>query len=155
MVRWTEQDVAALQARRGESGALGVVMCGPCSRGEHRKCLRREAPPKPCDCTRHRSKYKNETAYVGDERFDSKREAARYRELLLEQRAGKITKLRRQVRFALVVNRMLICEYVADMVYERDDGVEIVEDAKGCRTEVYRLKRRLMLAIHGIEIREV
>lgn len=85
--------------------------------------------------------------------FDSKREAERWQQLRLQERAGAISNLRRQVPFALVVNRMLICQYFGDFVYERD-GREVVEDAKGMRTETYRLKKKLMLAIYGIEIEE-
>lgn len=85
--------------------------------------------------------------------FDSKREAQRWHELQMEQKAGHISALRRQVRFPIVVNETLICEYVADFVYTRK-GVREIADAKGFRTEVYRLKRKLMLACYGEEIVE-
>jgi hypothetical protein len=83
-----------------------------------------------------------------------KREANRWRELTLEQRAGKITGLRRQVPFSLNVNREHVAVYRADFVYHREGNL-VVEDAKGHRTEIYVLKRKLMLAIHGIEVQEV
>jgi hypothetical protein len=85
--------------------------------------------------------------------FDSAKEANRWTELTLEERAGKITNLRRQVPFALVVNRINVANYVADFVYLRN-GREVVEDSKGMRTEVYRLKAKLMRAVWGIEILE-
>jgi hypothetical protein len=47
-----------------------------------------------------------------------------------------------------------ICRYVADFVYVRDEK-RIVEDVKGLKTAVYKLKKRLMKAVHKIEIQEV
>jgi hypothetical protein len=99
------------------------------------------------------SKYRNQKVEVDGLTFDSKREAARWRELQLEERAGHISNLRRQVPFALTVNRVHVADYRADFTYVRA-GREVVEDYKGCRTEVYRLKRKLMLAVYGIEILE-
>jgi hypothetical protein len=86
-------------------------------------------------------------------RFDSKKEAARWGELLLMRSAGLIADLERQVRFDLDVNGVRVCRYVADFTYVEGDCV-VVEDCKGFRTPEYKLKRRLLLAIHGIEIRE-
>lgn len=86
--------------------------------------------------------------------FPSKREADRYVELRTRERAGEIEDLRLQVRFPLEVCDVLIAHYVADFTY-REDGHLRVEDAKGMRTEVYRLKRRLFEALHHLEIREV
>lgn len=88
--------------------------------------------------------------------FDSKREASRYRELVLLQRAGVIQGLRRQVPFTLIpkspIGRAIV--YKADFVYMQD-GKEIVEDAKGVQTPVYRLKKRLLAERYGIRIQEV
>ena len=72
----------------------------------------------------------------------------------LLQRAGRISDLRRQVPYSLDVNAVHIARYVADFVY-RERDVEVCEDAKGCVTDVYKLKRSLMLAVHGIAIKEV
>ena len=85
--------------------------------------------------------------------FASTREARAWQDLCLIQQAGQISELRRQVPFALDINGVHICDYVADFVFVRS-GQQIVQDAKGFRTEIYRLKRKLMLAIHGIEIIE-
>ena len=82
-------------------------------------------------------------------RFDSKREAHRYAELVLLERAGRISNLRRQVRYKLVIETT----YVADFVYD-ENGKEIVEDVKGHRTREYLQKRREMKKQHGIDIRE-
>lgn len=93
--------------------------------------------------------------------FDSRKEAARYAELKLLERSGAIHNLQRQVRYELIpaqkkdgktVERA--CHYIADFVYE-EDGKTVVEDVKGFRTKEYILKRKLMLQVHGIEVREV
>jgi hypothetical protein len=89
--------------------------------------------------------------------FDSAKEAKRWQELRLRERAGEITGLTRQMPWTLEVNRQTVCTYVPDFSYcER--GEVIVEDVKSEMTRklpVYRLKKKLMQAIHGIEIREV
>lgn len=85
--------------------------------------------------------------------FDSKAEARRYLELKKLQASGVISGLRLQVRFPLSVNGVTVGKYVADFVYIRD-GRRVVEDVKGMRTAVYKLKCRLMLAVFGIEILE-
>jgi len=91
-------------------------------------------------------------------RFASTGEGARYAALRQQEQAGAIRRLRLQVPYPLTVGGLLIATYVADFVYEeRADGgdwAEVVEDFKGVRTEGYRLKRRLMKACHGIDIRE-
>lgn len=86
-------------------------------------------------------------------RFDSKMEYQRYLTLKLMQRAGEISDLQRQVRYNLVAGGIEICTYVADFVYKKQDSV-VVEDAKGFKTPEYRLKKRLMRDILGIEILE-
>jgi hypothetical protein len=91
---------------------------------------------------------------VDEVRFDSKREAKRYVELRDQQRAGLISGLRLQVSFPIRVGGDLVCRYVADFVYVRDEK-RIVEDVKGLKTPVYKLKKRLMQAVHKIEIQEV
>ena len=88
--------------------------------------------------------------------FASKREAERYRTLVMRQRAGEIGVLVLQPKFQLVVNGVLICRYVADFEYVDLKTMErVVEDAKGVRTREYMMKRKLMKACHGIDIREV
>lgn len=104
---------------------------------------------------KRRSKYNAQRTEVDGITFDSKKEAARWEELQLMLRAGEITELRRQVAFGLTVNGELVGTYKADFVYRDKRGKRVVEDVKGLRTDVYLLKRRLMLACHGIEIQEV
>ena len=91
---------------------------------------------------------------------DSKKEAARWQELNLMLRARLIEDLQRQVRFELIPKQEgeRPCTYIADFVYiDRKTGEKIVEDVKSpaTRTEAYRIKRKLMLYVHGIRIREI
>ncbi len=99
------------------------------------------------------SKYRNEPQVVDGHRFPSKREARRYEALRLLERAGEISDLQLQVTFPLHVNGRKVCSYIADFVYQ-EDGQQVVEDCKGFRTPEYRLKAKLMLAVHGIAIKE-
>lgn len=88
--------------------------------------------------------------------FDSVKEFQRWGELKILQRAGKISNLQRQVKFELIPKQEgeRACHYVADFVYINDKGETVVEDAKGFKTEVFRLKKKLMLWVHGIKIKE-
>lgn len=89
-------------------------------------------------------------------RFDSKREAARWGELRLLERAGLISGLERQVRFPMVIAGQLVCTYIADFRY-LDRGAQVVEDLKSPVTRKqadYRIKVKLLKALHGVEIRE-
>lgn len=108
------------------------------------------------------SKYGNRKVAYGGKVFDSKRECKRYQELLLMEQAGKISDLKTQVKYILipsqrgadgkVVEREV--SYIADFVYT-EDGKTVVEDSKGMRTDKYIIKRKLMLYVHGIQIKEV
>jgi hypothetical protein len=100
-----------------------------------------------------RVKYGNRKVVVDGIRFDSQREADRWQVLQLMQFAGEISELERQVRFPLRVKGQEICCYIADATY-RKDGKLVVEDAKGVRTRDYIIKKKLLLAIHGIEVLE-
>lgn len=114
------------------------------------------------------SKYKNCKICVDGEKFDSKKEYARWCELSLMQRAGQITDLRRQVKYQLIPATRKSdgklereCSYVADFVYKDSDGKTVVEDVKGYRDPQsagyakFVIKRKMMLYFHGIEIKEV
>jgi hypothetical protein len=87
--------------------------------------------------------------------FPSKREADRYRVLDVWQTTGEISDLRLQVRFPLVAHGADIGTYVADFAYRTSAGALVVEDAKGVRTEAYRLKKKLFEAQYRIVIQEV
>lgn len=100
-----------------------------------------------------RSKYGNVATVVDGERFASKREAKRHQELLLLQRAGAISLLKRQPRYPLVVNGDPVAVYVGDWSY-LEGGDEVCEDAKGMQTPVFKLKAKLFRALYPhIELR--
>ncbi len=85
-------------------------------------------------------------------------ESRRCTELHLLQKGGLIRDLEAhpQPRYSLDVNGVHVCLYLADFRYhDNQTGEVVVEDTKGRQTEVYRLKARLMLACHGVEIQEV
>jgi len=100
------------------------------------------------------SKYRNIQTTIDGVTFPSKKEAARWIELRLLQKAGLISDLRRQVKFDLAVNGIKVCAYWADFTYIEDAAL-VVEDTKSSatKTPVFRLKAKLMAAIHGITIR--
>lgn len=105
-----------------------------------------------------RNKYHASKTEIDGIRFDSRKEAARYSELKLLERAGEIRDLQLQVPFELIPKQEgeRACTYVADFVYHiAGTGELVVEDAKGMRTDVYKIKRKLMLWRHGIKISEV
>jgi hypothetical protein len=89
-------------------------------------------------------------------KFDSRWEAERWGQLKSMERAGAIDQLDRQIKYELNVNGQKICSYIADYTYLLldEDGSSrfIVEDAKGVLTPEFKLKKKLMLAIHGIDI---
>lgn len=87
--------------------------------------------------------------------FDSRKECDRWCVLRLLERAGRISELRRQVSYELIPKQgtMRACSYVADFTYQ-ENGHLVVEDCKGYRTEGYKIKKKLMLWVHGIRIKE-
>lgn len=101
-----------------------------------------------------RAKFGNKKTVIDGITFDSKAEATRYSVLKVLQAAGVVADLRLQVPYDLIVNGMKVCRYIADFVYTMD-GRTVVEDVKGMRTPEYKLKRKLMLAVFGIEIQEI
>lgn len=94
--------------------------------------------------------------------YASRKERRRASELKLLQRAGEISNLREQVKYVLIptqrdsAGKLLEreCSYYADFVYTRN-GDTVVEDTKGVRTPEYKIKRKLMLQVHGISIVEI
>lgn len=105
-----------------------------------------------------RSKYGNKRTEVDGIAFDSKAEARRWGELKMLVAAGEIGSLERQAKYVLIPKQdgERECAYVADFTYWKiTPGCRIVEDVKGYRTEVYRLKRKLMLYVFGIRVVEI
>lgn len=107
------------------------------------------------------NKYKNRKITRDGLTFDSAKEWKRWRELILLQKAGKISDLQRQVKFELIPSQRIAgkvverpCTYIADFVYS-ENGKRVVEDTKGFKTTEYIIKRKLMLYVHGIQIKEV
>jgi hypothetical protein len=101
-----------------------------------------------------RSKYGAIRTKVDGIVFASRKEAARYRELKALASAGKISRLELQPRWALHAEGVKICEYRADFSYWVG-GERIIEDVKGVRTAVYRIKKKWMKAEYGIDVVEV
>lgn len=126
---------------------------------------------------RAKNKYSNKKIKVGNEVFDSQKEYRRFCKLSLLQKAGAITDLQRQVKFVLIPTQYETferygkngkrlkdgqkciekeCSYYADFVYQ-ENGKTIVEDTKSdpTRTKDYIIKRKMMLYLKGIKVREV
>lgn len=105
------------------------------------------------------SKYHARKTVVDGITFDSRREADRYLVLKGMEKDGSIEDLRRQVRYELIPafdvdgKHYRPVYYVADFVYV-EDGKEVVEDVKGMRTDVYKLKSKLFARRYGMSIRE-
>ena len=106
------------------------------------------------------SKYKNKKVVYKDMKFDSKKEYLRYLVLEDMQRKKEISGLQVQVPFVLVppfqLNNIKYkgIRYIADFMYKKD-GKIVVEDVKGMKTDVYKIKKKLMAYMHKIEIKEV
>lgn len=113
------------------------------------------------------SKYHNRKIKTFDGNVhDSRKEAVRWLELKMMERAGRITDLKRQVKFVLIPTQYAKGEkgkkkvlereasYIADFVY-KDNGEMVIEDVKGFKTKDYVIKRKLMLSVYGIRIKEI
>lgn len=127
------------------------------------------------------NKYNTKKVTVNGITYDSKKEARRHAQLLEMEQNGEISDLRRQVKFDLIPAQYETyerygkkgqrlkdgkrciekgCSYVADFVYKKNENL-VVEDTKGYRNPstagyaYFVLKRKLMLWVHGIQIKEV
>lgn len=95
--------------------------------------------------------------------YASKKEASRAQVLRLMEQAGEISELEEQVSFIVIPTqrdaqgRLLekCARYIADFVYRDKTGAKVVEDCKGVLTPQYILKRKLMLMVHGIRVKEI
>jgi hypothetical protein len=98
-------------------------------------------------------KYKNCPTVVDGIRFASKREALRYCELKLLQKAGEISNLLLQPRYPMAVGGLHVCTYVADFTYhDVSTKRTITEDSKGVRTKEFIIKAKLFHALYGREV---
>ena len=122
-------------------------------------------------------KYHSKKTAIDGITFDSRKEAERYSELKLLERCGAISNLELQKVYELIPAQYELyerygkngnrikdgkkcieksCVYKADFVYiDNETGQQVVEDVKGFRTKEYKIKKKLMLYIHGIKIKEV
>lgn len=104
-------------------------------------------------------KYHNKKVIIDGIPFPSQKEGNRYLQLKKLQEEGIISDLRLQVPFILIEpftlngKKYRKMEYVADFVYTKD-GEQIVEDTKGYRTEIYKIKKKLMAYLYHIQIKE-
>ncbi len=145
-------DKIMVQEVRNHASSRGDVLLHiDCGDGE----VRVYGEPKPPTMGARRSKYGAVKTKVDGVTFDSKKEANRYRELKLLLQAGKIANLLRQPQFPIVINEVKCGKYVADFSYVDERGQLAVEDVKGMRTAVYRLKKKLVEAIYHIKITEI
>ena len=113
---------------------------------------------------KYRTKYGNRKTVIDGITFDSMKEANHYAELRLLEKAGEISDLELQSPFVLQPGfahkgqKYQPIKYVADFVYLDKDGARVVEDVKSPATrkdKVYQLKKKMMLYVHGIEIKEI
>lgn len=101
------------------------------------------------------TKYHAQPTEVDNVRFASRKEARRYEELKILERAGEIAALQLQPRFPLDVNGKHVCYLVADFqYYSKEKQAYVVEDSKGFRTPAYKIKKKLFEAIYNKEILE-
>jgi len=101
-----------------------------------------------------RNKYNARKVHIDGLTFDSLAEHRRWCELTLLRDNGLIAGLTPHDRFPLYVNGVLVCHYEADFVYAENNRM-VVEDVKGMKTDIYRLKKKMMRACWGVEIREI
>lgn len=87
--------------------------------------------------------------------FASKKEMMRYIALKDMEEKGEITNLKTQFKVSCDVNGIHICNYFGDFFYRDKDGTAHLEDVKGFKTPVYRLKKKLVMACQKVKIEEV
>ncbi|HEY9208218.1 MAG TPA: DUF1064 domain-containing protein [Acidovorax sp.] len=121
-----------------------------------------EMRDQPAEREKRGQKYGNTKVVDGAHKFDSKAEHKRWQYLALLERAGEIRELRMQVPFVLIPAQVSPSGkkerptvYLADFTYTDASGALVVEDVKGAVTPEFRLKRKLLLWVHGIEIQEI
>ena len=143
-LRMSESELLNLQARVGGRASLN------------------EMRDRPAERNKRGQKYGNTKVTDGGIKFDSKAEHKRWQYLVMLERGKEIRDLRLQVPFELIPAQVSpsgkkerATVYIADFTYLDKKGKLIVEDVKGAVTPEFRLKRKLMLHVHGIEVQEV
>lgn len=142
-IRMTEDQYLAIIARRNAAPSIVEMRDNP-------------------QAKQPKQKYRNTKVEDQGVKFDSKAEHRRWVYLVDQQKKKVIKNLRRQVTYELIPKQARpsggyerATNYIADMVYEDHEGRVVVEDVKGHATPEYRLKRKLMLWVHGIEVKEI
>lgn len=127
---------------------------------DFKKCMLNNTCKTCTDNNKCNSKYRNKKSEYKGIKFDSKKEMIRY--IVLEDmlKKGEIEDLQLQVPFVLIPpfelngKKYKGMRYIADFTYKKD-GITVVEDVKGMKTDVYKIKKKLMAYTHNIEIKEV
>lgn len=101
------------------------------------------------------SKYRNVRCVIDGVRYDSFAEGRRGEELRLLERVGKIANLRIHPKYDLHVRGVKVGTYAPDFDYLEPGRGIIVEDVKGVRTAVYKLKKKIFEAEYGMKITEI
>lgn len=104
---------------------------------------------------KNKSKYRNQKVTYNGFEYDSKKEAKRAADLDLLIKAGEVESWERQPSFDFVLNGQKICTYIADFRVTYPDGAVEIEDVKGVKTAVYRIKKKMMKAFYGIDVKEL
>lgn len=118
------------------------------------------------EMNKKKSKYRNKKVEVDGTKYDSKKEAKVFTQLQLMEKCGKIFDLKRQVSFELLPAQYRVvngkkkcieraCKYIADFTYNDENMNLVIVDAKGFRTPDYKIKKKLMLSVHNIIIKEI
>lgn len=116
----------------------------------------------PAEKAKSHQKYGNTKVEDAGQKFDSKAEHKRWQYLVMLEKAGEIKDLKTQVPFELIPAQVAPSGkkerptvYLADFTYTTKDDIFVVEDVKGAVTPEFRLKRKMMLYVHCIEVQEV
>ena len=140
----TEENRKSIEDKKGKPSKISCVKS--ISKDEYHALIQSSKKKK--------NKYGAKRKQVDGINFHSTWEADRYSELRIMEKAGLISQLKLQVKYPLKVNGAIVSNYIADFVYYDRERNEITEDAKGVKAPEYRLKKKLLLAIYGIEIFE-
>ena len=135
---------------------IPISALGPSALRQIDNFLVAEQMQKEIQAKRKPSKYGSKRVECNGEWFDSMAELDRWNELRLLLRSGQIRDLERQIKYPITINGFHICTWIADFRYvEVETGEPIVEDVKGFKTPVYRIKKKLVEAEYGFKITEV
>ena len=151
MTNWTQEDIDAHYKRLGRPSPLAPTRAAAASKPS----------PSPAAGPGKQPKYRNIVCEVDGIEFDSKKEGRRYLQRRNLERSGAITELqahKSELEYPLDVCNVKIGVYTADFRYrERRTGQIVIEDCKSpaTRTQVYQLRKKLLFALYGIEIKEI